>query len=481
MNPSSLDESFLKAQVSVQRVDTHACAVVRPLATSNRSLELSKVLENEVWEISFSKKKRRLHLLESTLITPAAQRIKAQCAHFDACGGCQWQHVRLEHQHTRKEAFVLDQLKTYFLPTTTWHGMDFVSQAWRYRNKIELTFRENLKGEKFLGFHAGKYRVIDIKECHLAGTWSESVIEHAKKWWLEEALLAYHPGSDRGSLRSLTLRESKHTRDKMVVLTVSGNSDYALNRLQMDHFITAMQSTVEPEDTLSLYIVVHQAIQGQPTRLFEWHLAGPESITEKLFIAIPNQPAAPVLALEFAISPTTFFQPNTQSAQKLYGWALNFASRQKEKPLVWDLFCGSGTLSLAIASLARKVIGVEINPMAVLDAKANASRNGVENASFECFDLHKSPALAIETLIQQAGKPDLVVVDPPRAGVMEKGIHLLAGIAPKSIVYVSCNPVSQAKDIQALKDYGYQLVEAVGIDQFPHTSHVETVCLLEKK
>lgn len=480
MSPFSCDPcDLLTAQVHVESVDTHACACVRPLETSNKSLEIPKALEGDVWNLTFSKKKRRLHLLEANLEQAGPLRVNSTCKHFDVCGGCQWQHVSLEEQRKRKEAFVLEQLKNHFGLYTHWHGIDFSPDSWRYRNKIELTFRENLRGEKFLGFHAGKHRVVDLSECHLASLWSEKAIEAARKWWLESSLTAYHPGSDRGSLRQLTLRQSRHTAQKMVILTVSGNSDYALTQAQIQSFVEAIKSTVEAEEIISIYMILHQAIAGQPTRLFEWHLWGPESIYEKLFIS--KGKTEPQLELEFAISPTTFFQPNTQSAQKLYGWALEFAKKAGSSSLVWDLFCGSGTLSLAMASCFKKVIGVEINPMAVLDARANASKNQLENAHFECFDLHKSPALALQTLMDQAGKPEIVVVDPPRAGVMDKGIALLSSIGPKFIVYVSCNPISQAKDIGSLKSHGYEVLEAVAVDQFPHTSHVETVCLLEKK
>lgn len=477
--------SYLTVETRVQSVDAYATASLRPLEGSNRSVELPKALEGDLWKLSLAKKKRRLHLLEASLVEEGSGRLKPRCEHFSTCGGCQWQHVSDKEQRLRKEALALSYLKPHFVQDTRWNGVDSVDSTWRYRNKIELTFRQNLQGDKFLGFHAGKYRVVDVKACHLAGSWSEKAIQHARQWWLESGLQAYHPGSDRGSLRSLTLRESRRSCDKMAILTVSGNSDWALSRAQMDSFDAAMKASIQPGDILSVYLIVHQAIAGQATRLFEWHLSGPEAIRERLHIPqqVQRSSACEIeknFELEFAISPTTFFQPNTLSAEKLYAWALSFVREHVKDGVVWDLFCGSGTLSLALAKISRQVIGVEINPMAVLDAKANAEKNGLVNASFECFDLHKSPHLAIEALIEKSGRPDCVVVDPPRAGVMEKGIALLAQMAPEVILYVSCNPATQAKDIEGLRKSGYQLLEAVAVDQFPHTGHIETVCLLKK-
>lgn len=485
MKNSPASFTLLQVQARVQSVDSYAIATVTPVENSTRSLDIPKALEGDLWQLSISKKKRRLHLLEAKLEEPGPARIKARCKHFDVCGGCQWQHISLQDQRLRKEAFVLEALKSHITSQTKWRGVDFVDQSWRYRNKIELTFRQTLQGERFLGFYAGKFRVVDVVECQLTGLWSERAIDAARQWWSKHPLQAYHPGSDRGTLRQLTLRQSHHTRDKMAILTVSAHPDWAITKHQIDSFKEAMVSSIEEGDVLSVYLIVHQAIRGQPTRLFEWHLYGPETIRENLEILVPNSGSLDekqaMQTLEFAISPTTFFQPNTLSAQKLYSWALTFACLEGKKALVWDLFCGSGTLSLALAASARQVIGVEVNPMAVLDAQANAVVNKVTNAHFECFDLHKSPDLACKKIIEDFGHPDVVVVDPPRAGVMEKGIELLSQIAPSLIVYVSCNPLTQAKDIEGLKKRGYQLVEFVAVDQFPHTGHIETVCLLKKE
>lgn len=320
---------------------------------------------------------------------------------------------------------------------------------------MEFSFSQNKAGERFLGLiiKSSRGKVLNLHECLLSPPWFAEIVAQVRAWWESTNLSAFHFHRGEGTLRTLTLREGRRTGDRMAMLTVSGDPRFALTRSQINSFIQAV-------GPLSTFLRVQQCIPKTPTQFYEMHLAGPDHITEKLHLKGRT--------LTFKISPSSFFQPNTVQAERLYTHALEMAG---PAPLVYDLYAGTATLGMAFAPQAQKVIAIELNPYAVFDAKYNAEQNKISNIEIHCADVGKFLSQITET-------PDLVIVDPPRAGLDPTALEHLKRVAPPRILYISCNPVTQAKNIAELS--GYQIDAVQPVDQFPHTPHIENITLLTK-
>jgi 23S rRNA (uracil-5-)-methyltransferase RumA len=270
-------------------------------------------------------------------------------------------------------------------------------------------------------------------------------------WWEEEDLQAFHPPSGRGLLINLILRSSPEG-GKMVNLVVSGNPLYALTGSQLDRLVQKFSA-----DNVSLFLTLKHAKEGTPTTYSEMHLAGPSSLIYKAG------------TLTYHVSPASFFQPNNYTFPILCETALQMVGPQKHERLI-DLFCGLGTLGLYFAPHVDEVVGVEINKGAVADARDNALRSQIDNALFFAED--------VTTFIQSYQELfDIALVDPPRAGLEKRGVEALLTLKPKKILYISCNPKTQAQDLQALLPH-YTVQKIQPLDQFPHTDHVENFLLL---
>lgn len=340
-------------------------------------------------------------------------------------------------------------------------------KIFEYRNKMEFTFSENRAGQKFLGLMIAQAEpyVFNLAECHLTSSWFARVVASVRAWWEASTLQAYFPPADRGALRYLTLREGVRTDQKMVILNVSGNPEYALARAELDQFCAAIQKELGEET--SIFLRIHQTKKGRPTQFFEMHLKGPDHIMEELHLENGK--------LTFKISPSSFFQPNTLAAEILYNTALSMIPKAG---LVYDLYCGTAALGMGVASKARQVIGIELSPEAVIDAEENIKRNQIQNMTVFQGDVGKTiTALMGESSFQ---RPDLAIVDPPRAGLDPLALSHLKTLSPSKIVYISCNPLTQAENVEELFKAGYELKRLQPIDQFPHTYHIENIALLEK-
>lgn len=430
--------------------------------------------------ITLGKKNRQLRARLEEVITPAPNRIQPKCPHFGVCGGCRWQHIPYEDQLAHKE----QQVRTYFqsmLDTTVHiHPIVACSPPWAYRNKMEFSFSMDAAQHRYLGLimDSSRGKVFNLRDCFLTNPWFMPALQSVREWWHETGLLAYHPYSNRGSLRTLTLREGMRTGDRMAMLTVSGNPDYALTQQQIDLYVAFLRCATEQLDIdkhLSIFVRIQQIAKGKPTEYFEIHLNGPDTIRERLHI----QPHAdkPVEELEFTISPSAFFQPNTQQAEKLYSLALQRAEVGSDS-VVYDLYCGTGTLGICAARTAKEVVGIELSPESSLDARTNAKNNHIENITIHTGDvgqvLAKIRAEGLHPL------PDIVLVDPPRAGLDAKAIEHICALGAKKIVYISCNPVTQAQNCIELISRGYRLRTIQPVDQFPHTVHIENIAVLER-
>lgn len=423
-------------------------------------VEIAHVIPGDKILFELTRKKRlpkKGRLLE--ILSPSPDRIEPRCAHARTCGGCAWQQMAYSAQLKEKELRVKKAFQRDPDPIIP------CSNPFGYRNKMEFTFSENRGGQKYLGLMIAQAEpyVFNLTECHLASPWFAGVLISVRAWWEASGVKAYFPPADTGSLRYLTLREGMRTGQRMAILNVSGNPEFAIKRSELDSFIRAIQEGAGNET--SIFLRIHQIKKGKPTHFYEMHLSGPDHIVEELHLK--NGP------LSFKISPISFFQPNTLAAETLYNTAL---SMLPECRLVYDLYCGTGSLGMSASFKAERVIGIELSPEAVIDAEENIKRNQISNMNVIQGDVGK----VITRLMGESSfsRPDAVIVDPPRAGLDALALHHLKSLLPKIIVYISCNPLTQAENVSELIRAGYLLKRLQPIDQFPHTYHIENIALL---
>jgi len=409
--------------------------------------------------------RREGRLLE--VIQASPERVTPRCVHFAMCGGCQWQMLEARQQLQLKEAFIqqlFEGLGGELRPI-------LASKPWQYRNKMEFSFSGDKAGLKYLGLMmaGGRGKVFNLQECWLVNPWFATCLQAVRMWWEQSSLLAFHPPQNSGSLRTLTMREGLRTGDRLVMLTVSGEPTYALKKNEIAHFVEAIQQSVNPEKgELSIYLRIHQQIKGKPTEFYEMHLAGPESYREELTVTGQT--------VTFSVSPSAFFQPNPIQAETLYSQALQLAELQP-RALVYDLYCGTGTLGIIAALHGCRVLGIELSPESSLDARENAKANHLEG--MEVITGSVGSVLASRRALGE--KPDLVMVDPPRVGLEPAAIEEILMLAPPKILYISCNPKTQALNAREFLQQGYQLQVLQPVDQFPQTTHVENIALFVRQ
>lgn len=415
--------------------------------------------------------------LES-IITPSSDRIEPRCIHFNTCGGCRWQHIPYREQLKIKQELVDKLFLPHIPPGVIIGPIVACDPPWEYRNKMEFTFSSDAAGRHYAGLmiDGSRGKVLNLTECHLAHPWFIDALKATRQWWNEAELMAYHPHSNKGSLRTLTLRDGSRTGDRLVMLTVSGNPDFALQKQHLASFTAFLRDAAEPldpESQLSIFLRIQQIAKGTATNFYEILLHGPDHINEKLNI----QPKEEAASLAFAISPSAFFQPNTKQAERLYSIALQLLDIPNGS-VVYDLYCGTGTLGICAAKHAKQVIGIEISPESSLDARTNVAANGLENVTILTGSVRD-----VMTAIRQEKTyplPDVVMVDPPRIGLDPDTIKHLIELHPDKILYISCNPTTQVENIAVLKDAGYQITAIQPVDQFPHTVHIENIVVLKR-
>jgi 23S rRNA (uracil1939-C5)-methyltransferase len=399
-------------------------------------------------------------------------RVEPFCQHFGVCGGCQWQMLPYSLQLQYKQQQVTDNLtriaKVQLPEIRPIIGAD---QTTRYRNKIEYTFAnkrfllpEELHNpnipteENVAGFHARGFfdKVVPIFECHLQNEPTNflrlAVLEYAK----QQGLTHYDIRQHTGFLRNLLVRLA--TTGELMVNVVLGYEDTkkreALLTFIENKFpeITTLLYTINPKKNDSLIDLEPQAFKGKGY------------IIEKLE------------DFEFRISPKSFFQTNTLQAEKLYGITRQFAELTGSQT-VYDLYCGTGSIGIFVSKQAKKIVGVDVVQDAIADAKENAALNGLQNTAFFAGDVID---ICNDTFFLQQGRPDVIITDPPRAGMHEKLVRKLLDIAAPLIVYVSCNPATQARDLAMLNEkYGVEKIQPV--DMFPHTLHIENIVQLKHR
>jgi len=383
------------------------------------------------------------------LIEPGPDRVAPQADH----PGAPWQELRYERQLEIKQAQVDDALRRIgHLEGFALHTIVPAEQLWRYRNKLEYSFGRAPDGELALGFHEpGSWeRIVALDDCMLASEAANTARQTVLDWCKSQELAPFDRRAHTGFLRNLIVREGRRTGELQVrLVTTPGELDGASLAEAL-----AVESLLHTRTN-----ALAETIQGGETEL----LAGIPTIAEE------------ICGLRVAISPDAFFQTNTEMAERLYALVAQSADlRGWER--VFDLFCGIGTIGLSLAARGGTVHGLEIVPEAVADAIANAKANEIANASFYAGDVR----LALPELIERAGRPDVLVVDPPRAGLSSKVVRRIIETVPKRIVYVSCNPTTLAPNAAQLVQAGWKLREVTPLDMFPQTPHIECVALLTR-
>jgi len=382
------------------------------------------------------------------VVSPSPDRVPAAADH----PGAPWQVLPYERQLEVKAEQVEDALRRIGrLDGFALEPIVPAQSTWRYRNKLEYSFGTGEDGELVCGFHApGRWNdIVPMHDCLLASERSNAVREQVLAFCRAQGLTAWDRRDQRGFLRNLVVREGRRTGQIQARLVTSPG------KLDVDAFIAAVDCDgLWWTQTAGL----GESTQGGETAL----LAGAPQLAERLG------------GLGFLISPEAFFQTNTEMAEQLYALAVEYAALRGHER-VFDLYCGIGTIALSLATRAREVIGVEIAESAVADALENARVNEIQNAAFYAGDIR----LAMRDLVERTGRPDVAVIDPPRAGLSQKVVRRIVEAAPGRIVYVSCNPTTLAPNAAQLVEAGYRLVKVRPVDMFPHTPHIECVALLE--
>ncbi len=402
--------------------------------------------------------------------TYSADRIQPFCEHFGVCGGCKWQMLPYEKQLQYKQNEVAQNLrrlgKIELPPLQTIIGCD---QTTAYRNKLEFTFsnrryllqeeigtEQEIQQSNALGFHVPRLfdKVIDINTCHLMAAPTNEIKNTIRRFALEQGYPFYDIRNHTGWLRTLVLRICT-TGEVMVNLCIAYEDEVERKKL-LDHLlkqvpsITTLLYTINPKKNDSIYDLDPQVYYGKGYAIEE--LEG----------------------LKFKIGPKSFFQTNTRQGEKLYQVTREFAELSGGET-VYDLYCGTGSIGLFVSKSARKIIGVEVIAEAIEDAKANAALNNIGNTEFFAGDVID---ICNDDFFNHHGRPDVIITDPPRAGMHEKLVKKILEVGAPTVVYVSCNPATQARDLQLL-DEKYRVMKVQPVDMFPHTHHIENVVQLK--
>ena len=417
----------------------------------------------------------KTQLLE--IIEKSPNHIEPKCEHFGVCGGCSWQILGYEDQMRWKKQHVQDAFERIgkveyaalydVLPSPNIYNyrnkMEFSFGASRWLEEDEITSGQEIPCKDFaLGLHIpGRYdKILDIKECHIQPSLGNEILKIVRNKSLKLALTAYHHKEHTGFLRNLVLRFSESFDNLMAIIitqTPSSENEYTF----IKWFLNELPA---------LFANINSAIHAINDSL------SPVATGEIATIAGEEYLKEMILDVAFKISPFSFFQTNSLQLNKFIKKIIETAGLNEEMT-VWDLYCGTGSITLPAARKVKKIYGFEMVESSIADAKSNAEFNQIDNAEFHCEDLH---AKDIAGTLSKFEKPDLIFIDPPRAGMHNNLINLLRTVECPEIVYVSCNPATQARDCAVLAEK-YKVKSLQPVDMFPHTYHVENIALLELK
>ena len=427
--------------------------------------------------ITRKKKSYREGIIEKVL-DPSKHRVDAPCKYFGNCGGCSWQNVEYGEQVNQKKQIVLDSLIRIGKLNIEKISEPIASPLlYNYRNKMEFSFSASrwltkdeiaqeeteIKNKNFaFGLHApGRFdKVLDIDTCLLQHEKANVLFTAMKAAAEKSNCTAYNHVEHKGFFRNFLLRYS-YANDQIMAMLITNAVKSDRDKAFMEYYRNEFSKLLGENDTLLHGInATNSPVDIQEINLIK----GSGFITEK------------ILDIEYRISPQSFFQTNSSHLNVFISKIIEMAEIKREDT-VWDLYCGAGSITLPASRQCDNIYGIELIEIAVSDAKENAERNNISNAHFYCEDLHKKQ---LPEMLNTLPRPDIIIVDPPRAGMHKNVVEHIYNLEPNRIVYVSCNPTTQARDLELLKDK-YIITELVPVDLFPHTYHVESICRLDKK
>ncbi len=457
----------------IKVIDAGAKGVSVAKAPDGKVIFIPNVVPGDIIDVQTLKKRKAYYEGKAVKFHEFSEhRIEPICEHFGVCGGCKWQNMNYNQQLFFKQNEVKNHLqrigKIELPELEPILGSD---KKFFYRNKMEFGFSnsrwlteqeiastEDLGNRNALGFHIPKMwdKILDISKCHLQKDPSNAIRNAIREFANKHNLSFFNPRNHEGFLRTLMIRTTS-TGEIMVLIQFF--EEHKQNRELLLHFL----DTQFPEITSLQYVInskPNDTIYDLDIKLFK----GRDYILEEME------------GLQFSINAKSFYQTNSEQAYELYKITRDFAGLTGNE-IVYDLYTGTGTIAQFVSKYAKKVIGVESVPEAIIDAKANATRNNIINCDFFVGDMK---VVFNEAFIAQNGKPDVIITDPPRDGMHKDVIDQILKIAPEKVVYVSCNSATQARDL-ALMDEIYKVTRVRPVDMFPQTHHVENVVLLEKR
>jgi len=460
----------LLGKVVITDIGAEGNAIAR---IDNQVVFVPMLIPGDVVDIRVRKKRRKF--LEGTVVRfheYSPDRITPRCAHFGICGGCKWQHLPYGKQLYWKEKQVKDNLTRIGkldIPVTD--PVIGSSEVFLYRNKLEYTFsdkrwltREEMisdnsgLNEDALGFHIpGLFdKVLDIRECHLQPEPSNAIRDAVRRYAHRKSLAFFNLRQQTGFLRNLIIRNT--SSGKVMVIVV-----FFLDEKERINGLMDFLAEEFPQIS-SLFYIINTKQNDSLADQVPIHYKGDDHLFEEMG------------GLKFRIGPKSFYQTNTKQALRLYNCVKEFAGLTGNE-VVYDLYTGTGTIANFVADSARKVIGIEYIDDAVKDAMINSEINGISNTRFFAGDIR---LLLSESFFLENGNPDIIITDPPRAGMHEDVVRQIIKASPARIVYVSCNPATQARDAGMMSEH-YIVKRVQPVDMFPHTHHIENIILLERK
>ena len=458
---------------NVEVIDAGAKGKTVAKAPDGRVIFLPNAVPGDVVDVQTFKKRKSFYEGKATVFHKLSdKRTESKCEHFGTCGGCKWQHMSYEHQLFYKQNEVTNNLTRIGhieLPEVT--PILGSANQYFYRNKMEFSFSDSrwltmeeiqsdgdLGDRNALGFHIpGMWdKILDVKKCWLQADPSNKIRNAVKQFALENKLEFFNTRNQSGLLRTLMIRTSS-TGDIMVMIQL-----FKENKIKREALLDFLAGAF-PQITSLQYVINEKAndtIYDQDVICYK----GQDHIFEEME------------GLKFKINAKSFYQTNSEQAFELYKITRDFASLTGDE-LVYDLYTGTGTIAQFVAKKAKKVVGIESVPDAIIAAKENAQLNKIENVDFYVGDMKN---VFNVDFINEHGHPDVIITDPPRDGMHKDVVNQILNISPKKIVYVSCNSATQARDL-ALMNTMYKVIKTQAVDMFPQTFHVENVVLLEKR
>lgn len=448
-------DNLKKNQIYTTEIESYSAEGFGVCRIDGRAVFVPKTIKGEKCEIKILKStKTAVYARAERILSPSPYRINADCPHFGKCGGCDTMHMSYEEELRFKLDKVNSALKHIGKQSLMAENIIGSDSMYNYRNKGIFAVAQ-VEGRPSFGFYRERsHELIKVDNCLIQKELSCRAAKAVTDFMANNKFEAYNEETGKGTVRHVFCRQAVH--ESGAVLCIVSKSGFGAKTQSLVEFLR------ERCPELTGIVLNINKTRGNTVLTGDFYtLWGESDICDSL------------CGVKFKIAPQAFFQINPPQAEKLYEKAIEYAALSPDS-LVFDLYCGAGTISLCMAKKVGKVIGAEIIPEAVVNAGENAKLNGIENAEFICADAGK----AAKSLAERGLKPEVVMVDPPRKGMYPEAIEAVASMQPDRIVYVSCNPATLARDILRFNDCGYTLKEVTAVDMFPRTAHVESVALL---